>query len=453
MASERRWRPLEVIEDMPGYVLIGKTISNSSGWAFDRLRMYSNSLTARVALTWGDGTVIDIQPFSTTGDFEHDFLFDLSSNVDKEEILILLKGASLDKQDYTEVYMYPTGFDATRGKNAEITYWDLNYYNPINDGHSSQGYFEAKGQPLNTIVGAEHFASILVNITNCNVDSKTIDKTMISLDRIGQLGGTFQYLGNTGAPTGAVLENYNNLVAKGWNIEGIAPPAPYPAVTSYFKFDEAQGNDYYDSSLLGNTATRYAGDVSTDGILNNAYKGLGNNSDYVLIPYISEYNFKDSENKLKPHTFSFWFKTDHLGVNTQQFIDKKGQVYVAMYNGTLRWIIQGGTLNSMERRSYNYEFAPDTWYCVSLVFDGTPTLAGMKMYVNGVTVPKSTTKGGDYGDAVENTNDFFIGNDHYLVYSRALSGLMDELAISIGYAWNEGEVSKFYNNGVGTPYN
>jgi hypothetical protein len=456
-ASERRWRTQQVQVDTAGYVLVGRTNSNLSEWAFNRLRMYENSTTAEVQLRWKDTLdVIDTQPFHTgggwtegvAGSWEHDFLFDLSMNTNNDEIDIMMRGLATNPQAYTEAYFYDTGYSASRPIFSSITYWDFNYFNPVNDGNSTHGYFLAKNNPLGTLLGAELTNVIQMQIENCNLDSATIDKLMIALDQGGFTGGSFTYIGNPGAPTAAVKQNYDNLISKGWSLTGLAPPGDFPTVTSYYKLEEDFGTTYADA-VGGNTATRRGGSFGI-GKSGGGYQGATAAGNDIIIPYIPAYDLVDTDGTLKPHTISFWFKPTNNALTWNMLAMKTDLFYIALYNGTLRWVISGGTNGSLERRSYQFSFYNDTWYCCALAYDGTDGVGGLKMYINGTHVNKSTTVGTSYGNAATNTGDIVLANHSSGTNSMGLNGVIDEVGISIGYCWDETDAATYYNNGNGS---
>lgn len=452
-ASERRWKPEEVVDE---YVLVGKTISNSSTWAFDRLRMYCNSTTALVQLRWPDGTIIDTQPFHTgggwtegvAGSFEHDFLFDLSANTANEELLIMMKGLCEDPTQMTEVYTYPTGFTASRGKNAQITYWDLSYFNTLNNG-STHGYFLSRDNPLHTLLGAELAGAINMNFENCNLDGPTLDKLMIALDSTGYTGGTYNWTNNAGSPSSAVKANYDSLAAKSWTLEGIPPPSPVPTGQSYYMLNETNGNTYADAGPVNNTATKRGGSHSTDGKLLNGYQGATAAGNDIQVPYVADYNILAGDNTMKPHSISFWFKTTNNALTWQMLAGRSGMFYCALYNGTLRWVILGGSEGNLERRSYQFTFNNNTWYCVTLSYEGGGTLADLKMYINGAHVDRSSTVGSTLGTISANSNPFVFCNHYNGSNAFGLNGVIDEIAIDVGTAWTESEHAGYYNNGQG----
>jgi hypothetical protein len=452
-ASERRWRPtVGEPEEELNYVLVGKTVSNSSTWGFDRLRMYDTTLEGLVQVRWADGTVIDTQPFSTTSAFEHDFSFDLSSNTGKEELEIWMANHSLDPNSYTEVHAYPTGFSASYDRNAEITYWDLSIFGTNqrwkNGEWRSNGYFRCRNQPLHTIIGANTIGAHVCDVKNCQLDSATIDALLSGLDANGFTDGTMDYSGNPGAPTAAAKTNYDNLVAKNWNLTGLAPPGDYPSVTSYYKLEEDFGTTYADA-VGGNTATRRGGSVGT-GKSGNGYQGATAAGNDITIPYIPAYDLVDTDGTLKPHTIAFWFKTTNNALTWQMLAQKTSLFYIALYNGTLRWVITNGTNGNLERRSYQFSFYNNTWYCCALAYDGTDGVGGLKMYINGTHVDRSSTVGTSYGNASTNTNDIVLANHANGSNAFGLNGVIDEVVISINDCWDESDAATYYNNGNGS---
>jgi hypothetical protein len=450
-ASERRWKNPPTDDE---YVLVGRTISNDSTWCFDRLRMYSNSTTALVQLRWrSNGQIIDTQPFHagggwTASTFEHDFTFDLSANTNNDEIDIMMTGLSTNPNDMTEVYAYPTGYSASRGKNSQITYWDLNYFNALNNG-ATHGYFIVRDNPLSTLKGANLTGAIYMMVKNCNLDSQTLDDLMVGLDSTGYTGGTYDYTNNAGNPTAAVRSNYLSLKAKSWTIEGVPPPADeVPSGQSYYMLNETNGTTYADAGSANNTATRRGGSHAV-GKLGNGWKGLTAVGNDIQVPNVSAYDVVDAGGNLQPHTISFWFKTSNTGLTWQMLAGRANMFYCALYNGTLRWVIFGGSSGSLERRSYQFSFYNDTWYCVTIAFDGGDTVAALKMYINGVHVDRSTTVGTNYGTTPEITTPFVFGNHYNGSNSFGLDGVIDEICIDMSKEWDIYDVSAYYNNGGG----
>ena len=203
------------------YFLLGRTNSSSSTWGFDRFRLYTPTQNTKVRIKDHLGNIVDTQSFSTTNSFEHDFSFNLSGNTGNAEWEIYIGGVP-DNSQFAQVYAYPTGWSATRGLDADITYWNLNVVNPRNNG-GTEGYLRLNNQPLTNIDGATGILAKYVYLQNCLLISSVIDDVIIGCDNNGQTSGTLDYSNNPGSPTTTSLTAHNNLISKGWAITGPTP--------------------------------------------------------------------------------------------------------------------------------------------------------------------------------------------------------------------------------------
>lgn len=202
------------------YFMVGKTRSNSAAWAFDRLRLYTPTAQTMVMVKDHLGNIVGEQPFSSTLNFEHDFTFDLSGNVNNDEYEIHIKGIPSDAL-FKQIYAYPTGFGATRNKNAELTYWNLNVANPTNDA-TTEAYLRLENQPITLIDGANNIKAKHIYIQNSSLPSDQVDALIIGANNSGITGGTFNKTGVTA--TAASRAAWDSLATKTWTLVGTAPP-------------------------------------------------------------------------------------------------------------------------------------------------------------------------------------------------------------------------------------
>lgn len=201
------------------YYMAGKTRSNSATWAFDRFRLYNPDQYTTVMVKDHNGNVIGEQPFSTDLSFEHTFTFDLSGNVNNDEWEIFIKGVPPNAR-YEQIYAYPTGYSATRNKDADISYWNLNVVNPVG-GSTTDAYLRLNNQPLTFIEGALEVNSKFIYVNGTQLPPDNIDELIIGADLSGITGGTFDYTGL--APTSASKSSWDSLKAKSWNMIGAVP--------------------------------------------------------------------------------------------------------------------------------------------------------------------------------------------------------------------------------------
>lgn len=203
----------------PVYISVATTVSNSASWAFDRFRLYSPTANTLVQIKDHNGLIIDTQPFSSVNSFEHDFTFDLSGNVNKNHWEILITGIPTGSS-FRQLYAFPTGFGATRNKNAEISYWDFNKISFVAAG-ADLGRARFNSQPLIGFDGDIYAQE--VNFNNSGLTSALTDKLIISVNNAGLSNGTLNYANNI-APSFASRAAYDALITRGWTITGTAPP-------------------------------------------------------------------------------------------------------------------------------------------------------------------------------------------------------------------------------------
>jgi len=207
--------------------LFCKTVSNSANWGFDRFRLYSSKWHTKVQVRRPDGSIVATKDFAS-GSFEHDFSFDLSGNVNNEEYSVYIAGVAATSK-FVQVYAFPTGFGGTYGRNAEITFWDFNQVNLVDDGANGIGRIRLENQPLTALAGINNIAAGEIKFINCELDAETLADALIAVDNSGVLNGSFNYSDNLAAPAERALTAYNNLKDnKGWVLTG---EVPAPSVT------------------------------------------------------------------------------------------------------------------------------------------------------------------------------------------------------------------------------
>lgn len=203
--------------------LFCKTVSKSANWGFDRFRCYSPKWHTLIQVRRPNGTVVDTQEFSSTNNFEHDFSFDLSENINNDEYSVYIAGVPASAQ-FNQAYAYPTGYSATTGKNAELTYWDFSEVNIVQSG-ASEGRIRFENNPITSLGGVLLLEAIEVNVSNCNLDAETLADMLIGLDNSEKTDGTFIYSGNSEPPAERAQGAWDSLSAKNWTLTGDEPGA------------------------------------------------------------------------------------------------------------------------------------------------------------------------------------------------------------------------------------
>jgi hypothetical protein len=231
---------------------------NNTAWGFDRWRLYypENTMVALArAQTACDNTelyydestgrayyiggeVYQPQLFHSGGGwtndvFEHDFTFDLSAiptaDPNEEyttELYILIKNIP-EEAEFQQIYATPTGYGATRGKNANIISWDFNLFGVGENVGGSSTSILFGGQPLDyffLVTSTFPIKAKTIDFSNCQFDGAELDELLQCVDLGGVSNGTLKYNGNLDPPSANGRPYYDNLISRGWTITGTPPP-------------------------------------------------------------------------------------------------------------------------------------------------------------------------------------------------------------------------------------
>lgn len=225
----------------PYWKYLAVTESKSTTFGFDRFRIYGDTSNLKIAIfrnntafepTTGkllDGEFISEQPFHSGGGwtasgFEHDFTFDLSAETG--DIVIAIKNYNPTVHLCSQVYAFPSGFSATRGKNSQIYRWNFHTINPNpNADGTGNSIIRFNGGTLNNFNAPSQITTTKNYLTNCVFTSSEIDEFIIKLDANGQSNGVLEYNNSFQNPTVASRSAYDSLITKGWTITGTPPPA------------------------------------------------------------------------------------------------------------------------------------------------------------------------------------------------------------------------------------
>jgi hypothetical protein len=282
------------------WYLLCTTESTSSSWAFDRFRLYyPNELMVAFITIQEIGVVCDeenppmlgvnsegrIEYFGgvvrqpqkfhkgggwTADTFEHDFTFDLTHG---EGVSYILIGQKEETAQFQQIYTYPTGWGATRGKDAQIKEWFFKEACPVETVGGADGTIRFNNQPIEDIwMDAETPDPITAKVINFDGSSLTntgLDQLLQSADLGGVSGGTLTYLDakdpvhtfNLSEPRAASRVYYDNLKSKAWTINGREPhrSSVVDADSNYlFDFDFAD-DAVYDGNNTISARTTYGG--------------------------------------------------------------------------------------------------------------------------------------------------------------------------------------------------
>lgn len=203
-------------------------------------------------------------------------------------------------------------------------------------------------------------------------------------------------------------------------------------LVGYWSFDEGRGTVLSDLSGGDNNGT-FSG--TPEWVVGRFKSGLefDGTSDTVLVPSSDSVNFSNAE-----LTISGWFKFPSSFSNERALLRKDNQYQLGFTNSsTIRNLIgTSGTTGWTGVNDISYSFETDTWYMLSMVYDGST----MTTYVNGEEVGEAVVT----GSILTGGNNVGIGGG-----VRPFGGTVDELRL-YNRALSETEVQSLYNSSSST---
>lgn len=209
----------------------------------------------------------------------------------------------------------------------------------------------------------------------------------------------------------------------------------------------------YDSSgnAMADSETTGIVNLLTSGSFANDYSGSFNGtSSYVSMPSTSDLEFNNAGTDVA-FTICGWVKPSSVDRFRIAFMGtlSSGVSYLVGTTSTNKWsiiIYDANTSNKIQRNSVA-DAQINTWQHVSFSYDGSGSVSGLKIYVDGVEQSYTDGSAGTFV-AMELHGVTQIGrseND-----ARYAQGLIDELCFFKGVAFSGSEVTEAYNSG--TPF-
>jgi hypothetical protein len=232
----------------------------------------------------------------------------------------------------------------------------------------------------------------------------------------------------------------------------------------YWRLGESGGTTAADSSGNGHTGTTGGLTGVTLGGSTGAIVGDSNNAAYfagsssktsIVVANDSAFNF-DIGNAF---TIEAWVKPT-ASSSADPIVVKDKHVTAPNYAGYYLTLDPTyGPYFQLEGSStaYLYKYASTVtlsslcdgnWHYVAATYDGSNTLAGMALYVDGAAIATTNASAGTI-TSMTTTDPFYIGKKVTTV-TRAFYGSMDEVAV-YGSALTGTEVLTHYNTGMGIP--
>jgi hypothetical protein len=174
-------------------------------------------------------------------------------------------------------------------------------------------------------------------------------------------------------------------------------PTIPPSLIGEWNFEEGKGDTASDTSGNGNTGTLVNGPMWTTGKKDNALSFNGVNN-YVGIGSLG------ISDESKPFTLEAWVKVNDYSNYPQIIANGDGSVSninnfhinLSFYNDG-RILLETGKAQVWDTGKFTTSsFSTGVWYYVVATYDGSKTLSGEKIYVNGVE-QSTTNYGADSG--------------------------------------------------------
>jgi len=226
-------------------------------------------------------------------------------------------------------------------------------------------------------------------------------------------------------------------------------------LVAYYKLD----NDALEATGLSPNGTATGIDYVT-GKTGNAAR-FNSNTDRVDIADDNNFSFTSGGGVDLPFSISMWVYFTAYNLSST-IINKRGATT------DVEWML--ATNNDPERKLFFQKFnnggntvsqgiesiTPplNSWSFIVYTDDGSKTLAGMNMYVNGVLKVKSDISTGTYTGMVNGTSITRFGLNAWdlITPSRTFSGYMEDVGVWKNRALTADEVLYLYNNGRGKTY-
>ena len=238
--------------------------------------------------------------------------------------------------------------------------------------------------------------------------------------------------------------------------DGVSPPfepiieewtPPLNGLISWWKFDEGSGLTTIDS-INNNDGTLINDPTWVDGKRGKALSFDGTD-DLVTIANKNNFDFEINSS----FSISAWVYSND--VTEGMFVSKR--IPASPYTGwdfglfnnagllklTLLLYHYNGATHKWLYRRQNLEFPKDVYKYVVCTYDGSSTLAGMLLYVDGVLVTDYSDNQRGVPDTILNNEPVRIGVD--LNLSRYFKGIIDEILIYNRVLTDE-EILKLYND-------
>lgn len=224
---------------------------------------------------------------------------------------------------------------------------------------------------------------------------------------------------------------------------------------SYWNFDtESYSPDYASGGNIGtdNLITFGAGKI-------NSGKQFVGVSSYVSVQDSPSLSF-DGGSPDRPFSWAMWVNPTNFAAQRVLLMKRSSagtgeyQILIDQTTGAVRFTLFSGNNSSVFLTKFStVGLSASQWSLVTVTYDGSGTLGGIKIYINAVESATSTNTGGSYVSQSNSTSVLVFGQRSYeLTSSFGFIGSLDEIGL-FGKALTQSDVSTIYNSGSGRYYN
>lgn len=194
----------------------------------------------------------------------------------------------------------------------------------------------------------------------------------------------------------------------------------------YIPFDLLSGNTFYDRSGNGHDGTR---SHTTFADLTSVVGKIGMAAyfpDYrlVTVPYNSAFSFTDGESDL-PFSVALWVYINSSRTSTHWIGNSEWSLHSASTRRNQLFLFDSDE-NYIGRR-INTQVPTGQWFHLLATYDGSKSVDGIKLYLNGERADDRSFTSGDYAGMSDGENDLIIGAYTPIAYSVAST--LDEVLL------------------------
>ena len=285
-------------------------------------------------------------------------------------------------------------------------------------------------------------------MTNVTLSTANYDALLIAWDAQGAMSfsGTVNF-GNSQYTLGGAAETARTSLISKWGgiVDGGGVLDATTNLVASYNFD-SDFTDYTGNNNLTATGSATAG--VTGGKVSDCAE-LDGSSSYDVSGNSNDFSFTNGINDL-PFSVSTWVNANSTPGNYGVIFSKRNSSnfeyqFVYIYNGgnpILRFTLFSNNSTSNVGFNFNYTLAISTWNHLAITYDGSGSISGANLYVNGY-LQTTTPISGTYTGMANTTSDFNIGR--FANSINDFDGKFDELHVWKNRELSAGEVLEVYN--------